>query len=727
MRIPRFPFAALCLALLLPSSRAQDAVLVLAPSATTSVRGGKGTAGFSGDGTAATAAQLAAPGAMARDGAGSLFIADTRNHRIRRIAPDGTITTVAGTGTQGFSGDEGPATKAQLDSPSGIAVAADGTLFIADTHNARIRHVDAVGIIHTVTGTGTGGFSGDGGLATSAKLSSPTGLAPGLTGDLYIADTGNYRIRHVDANGIISTVAGDGAQGTSPDGTQATAAHLDAPIALTVRPDGSVLIADRGNNRILALETDGTLRRLSTASVSLRRPGAVAVNSFGDTLIADTGNFRVAQISSNGSGSALGSGIQGAFDPSAAPVTTALGAPVSVLDTGIGGESSQFSAIDRDSSRIVQVSLPQLTFPDTVVATSSTPRSLLLRNAGNVPLSVGALTIPAPFTAAASSSCGTAPFHLAVGTSCTVGLVFSPQTVGPAGGVLQVDAQNTPPERVTLSGNGLRTGTELASSTSLQTSASLTYAGTPVTLTAAVLGGSAAAATGTVTFRDGTTELGNGTLNPAAQATLTTSSFTTGAHTLTARYSGDRSYLTSTSADSALTVAIPPDFTVAATSNRVTVASGSAGALALMLQPVSGVLNQTVAVAVTGLPTGSAINVTPVPVVLASAPLTVNIVFKLPVSLSRTNTNDRGIWVAGLLPFLLFSPRKRRTSFVLTAMLACLPLFLQGCGGGYLSSNSSVNAQSAGSTYPVVVTASCPGVTGATLTHSATVIVVVQP
>ena len=247
----------------------------------------------------------------------------------------------------------------------------------------------------------------------------------------------------------------------------------------------------------------------------------------------------------------------------------------------------------------------------------------------------------------------------------------------------------------------------------------------PLTFTAAVLGGSATAATGTVTFFDGTVTLGTGTLNTAAQATMTTSSLAAGAHTLTARYTGDASYLGSTSADMAITVATPPDFTVTtAAGSHLTLQSGSAGTLSVMLQPVSGVLNQTINVAVTGLPNGSAINVTPIPVLLASTPVAVTIAFKLPVNLSHKHPS--AAWLACLLPLFLVCPRKKRMLFIRGAILACGPLLLQGCGGGYLSGNGKVDAQSAGSTYPVVVTASCLGVTGETLTHSTTFTVEVQ-
>ena len=729
MRALRVTFASAMLALLACSSSAQDAVLVLSPSASVSVRAGTGTAGFGGDNANATAAQLARPSALAQDSLGNLYLADTRNHRIRRINPNGLITTVAGNGAQGFLGDGGLAIQAQLDSPSGIAIAADGTLVIADTRNHRIRQVDMAGVIHTIAGIGTAGFTGDGGLASAAQLSSPLGVAIGLAGDLYVADSGNHRIRHIDSNGKIATVAGNGTQGSSVDGTSATApqlataAQLDSPSAVTVRADGSVLIADRRNDRVLVLNTDGTLSILTTASVSLRRPSAVATNTLGDTLIADTGNYRVTQISSNGVGSVLGSGEQGALNPAAPPITTPLGAPASVVASALGS-AAQFTAVDRDSSQVLQVAMPQLTFPDTVVATTSATRSLLLHNAGTASVKVTALSIPSAFSAAATATCGAAPFSIPPGASCTLDLAFAPQTDASVSALLEIDADNAPPQRVLMLGTGLRTGTQLPSTTSLQSSGTLDYAGMPVNFTAAVLGGSATAATGTVTFLDGTTELGSSPLNAAAQATFTSTGLAAGSHVLTARYNGDAHYLGSASTGVPMTVVSPPDFTIApASSARVTMQSGNAGVLSLVLQPVNGVLDQTVTITTSGLPTGTAITVAPIPVALASSPANVSIAFKLPVSLS-TLQHPAALFSFLLLP-IVFRRRKGQGMLVIACLGVAMPLLLQGCGGGYLSGNN-VGAPSNGSTYAVTVTASCPGVTGATLTHSTTFTVVVQ-
>src|SRR5437870_3340162 len=193
---------------------------------------GSGTFGFSGDGGPATAAELSGPLGIAVDSSGNLFIADAGNERIRRVdATTGIITTVAGNGTAGFSGDGGPAIGAGLFRPAGIAVDSSGNLFIGDSVNDRIRRVNATtGIITTVAGNGMVGFSGDGGPATSAELFVPTGVAVDSSGNLFIADTENARIRRVDATtGIITTVAGNGSFGFSGDGGPATSGELILP------------------------------------------------------------------------------------------------------------------------------------------------------------------------------------------------------------------------------------------------------------------------------------------------------------------------------------------------------------------------------------------------------------------------------------------------------------------------------------------------------------------
>ena len=207
--------------------------------------------GLIGDGGPATGASLFSPNGVAADASGNLYIADRGNHRIRRVdAANRTITTVAGTGTSGFSGDGGPATDAQLAELAGVAVDASGNLYIADPFNHRVRRVDgASGVITTVAGTGTEGFFGDSGLATNASLNLPRSVAVDASGNLFIASID--RVRLVDAaTGVITTVAGTGASGFSGDGGPATRASLNAPNGVAVDSSGNLFIADFSNHRI---------------------------------------------------------------------------------------------------------------------------------------------------------------------------------------------------------------------------------------------------------------------------------------------------------------------------------------------------------------------------------------------------------------------------------------------------------------------------------------------
>jgi sugar lactone lactonase YvrE len=270
---------------------------------------GTGTSGYSGDGGPATSAKLYNPWGVAVDGAGNLFIADTLNHCIREVSVSGVITTVAGTGTYGYDGDGGAATSAQLWFPQGVAVDAAGNLFIADTYNNRIREVSASGVITTVAGTGTSGYSGDGGPATSAQLAHPSGVAVDGAGNLFIVDTDNHRIRKVSTLGVITTVAGNGSLGYSGDNGPATSANLYFPSGVAVDGAGNLFIADTYTNRIREVSVSGVITTVAgtgtegysgdggaATSAQLWFPQGVAVDAAGNLFIADTYNNRIRKV-----------------------------------------------------------------------------------------------------------------------------------------------------------------------------------------------------------------------------------------------------------------------------------------------------------------------------------------------------------------------------------------------------------------------------------------------
>jgi uncharacterized protein (TIGR03437 family) len=232
-----------------------------ASSYTITTVAGNGTAGSTGDNGPAASAELNGPEGVAMDGAGNLFIADYYNNRVRKVTPSGTITTVAGTGADGSGGDNGPSISAQLSHPTGVAVDTAGNLFIADYMNNRIRKVTPAGTISTVAGNGIEGYNGDNIPATSAELWLPNGVAVDGAGNLFIAELTGYRIRKVTLAGTISTVAGNGSPGYN-DGP-ATSAGLNFPTGVAVDGAGNIFIADRGNNFIRKVTPAGMMSRVA--------------------------------------------------------------------------------------------------------------------------------------------------------------------------------------------------------------------------------------------------------------------------------------------------------------------------------------------------------------------------------------------------------------------------------------------------------------------------------
>jgi sugar lactone lactonase YvrE len=250
-----------------------------------------------GDGGAAAQAQVRSPRAMALAADGSLYVADMRDNRVRRVDPAGIITTVAGNGSAGYSRDEGPATEAALNHPGGILLDPDGTISIADTDNSCIRRVSREGTITTVVGPGREGELGDGGPARAAYVDKPEGMAVAPDGSLYVADTGNGRVRRVDAAGIITTVA----------------SRLASPTDVALAPDGGLYVVENSKHQIQKLDTRGKLETVVGTGKSgfcgdggpadkacLNMPRSIAVALDGSLYIADTGNHRVRKVSSAG-------------------------------------------------------------------------------------------------------------------------------------------------------------------------------------------------------------------------------------------------------------------------------------------------------------------------------------------------------------------------------------------------------------------------------------------
>lgn len=228
---------------------------------------GNGSAGFTGDGGAATSAGLATPRGLAIDAVGSVYFVDAAIYRVRKISTSGVITTIAGTGTYGYNGDGIPATDAQLYNPAGVAVDWSGNKYITDPGSSRIRKIDRHGIISTIAGNGTRGYSGDGGPATAAQLKGPNGIAVDGSGNVYFSEWGNYSVRKISPMGIITTIAGTGTRGYNGDGIAATMAQLNDPAGVSVDDVGNVYIADASNYRIRKVNTSGIISTIAGTGV----------------------------------------------------------------------------------------------------------------------------------------------------------------------------------------------------------------------------------------------------------------------------------------------------------------------------------------------------------------------------------------------------------------------------------------------------------------------------
>jgi sugar lactone lactonase YvrE len=243
------------------------------------------------------------------DGSGNLYIADSGNNVIRKVNTSGTITTIAGNNSKGYSGDSGPAINASLYAPSGAAVDSAGNLYIADAGNNRVREVAATtGIITTIAGTGTAGYGGDNGAAVSATLNKPSAVVEGATGNLYVLDSGNNVVRLV-SSGTITTIAGNGTAGYSGDNGAATSATLHTPYGLNIDGSGNLYIADSGNNVVRIVSTAGIISTIAgngtagysgdngaAISATLNNPQGVTIDSQGDIYISDESNNRVREV-----------------------------------------------------------------------------------------------------------------------------------------------------------------------------------------------------------------------------------------------------------------------------------------------------------------------------------------------------------------------------------------------------------------------------------------------
>ena len=274
---------------------------------------GNRSAGFSGDGGAATAASINAPSGITITSAGVVYFCDQANNRVRKVTSAGVISTVAGNGTAGATGDGGQATAATLNNPMSVALDASGNVYIADYNNAKIRKVTTAGIISTLTGSGAAGYSADGTVATAASIAKPTGVAVDGSGNIYFAEQNNHIIRKINTSGTISTVAGIRSASFSGDGGAATAAAISYPAGLFFDASGNMIIVDNGNGRIRKVTTSGIISTLAgngaasfsgdggaATAASFNNLSGAAYDASGNLLIADQNNYRIRKVTTAG-------------------------------------------------------------------------------------------------------------------------------------------------------------------------------------------------------------------------------------------------------------------------------------------------------------------------------------------------------------------------------------------------------------------------------------------
>jgi uncharacterized protein (TIGR03437 family) len=314
-----------------------------APQFTITTVAGNGSAGDSGDGGSATSAELNGPRGVTEDLFGNLYIAEYYGQRVRKVTPSGTIMTLAGNGTAGYSGDGGPATSAELNGPYRVTVDLAGNVYIPDSSNSRIRKVSPDGTISTIVGNGVEGYSGDGGPAISASLNYPEAVAFDSAGNYHIADEGANVVRKVDPSGTITTAAGTGVSGYTGDGGPAASARLDGPVGVQVDSSGALYISDQGNN-VIRQVTNGTITTIAgtgafgfagdggpAINAEFGYPASIGLDAAGNLYIPDVNNNRIRMLLTDGTiWTVAGDGVEGYGGDGGPAVDAAINVPRSV-------------------------------------------------------------------------------------------------------------------------------------------------------------------------------------------------------------------------------------------------------------------------------------------------------------------------------------------------------------------------------------------------------------
>ena len=673
---------------------------------------GTGTPGFSGDGSSETAAQLNLPTALALDITGNLYLADTGNHRVRKISVTGIITTIAGTGTQGFSGDTGPATAATIDSPTGLAVDTANNLYLADTHNHRIRRIDsATGIITTIAGTGIPGLSGDTDVATAANLALPHGLTIDANGNLYLADTANHRIRRIDAaTGIITTIAGDGTQTFSGDGGPAINASLDSPRNTALAPSTLVTLSDTGNQRIrqLAAAPSPSTTIQTIAGTGVATPEALTLTA-PSTIPYGTG-----QLTATLTSPTLATGTITFFDDAtnlgaATLASNSATLPTTTLSAGQHNLTATYSGdpahfATQSSALAVTITPQQLT-------AAINPITLLYGQ--TIPTISGTLTGILPQDASRVS----ATFTTTANTLAPVGTYPITATLtGPAAGNYTLASP-----AATLAINPAPTATTLTATS-----------GASVTLTAHVNSTTTGTPTGSITFLDTNTPLFTSPISPGVDPVFTVSVPSPGSHSFTAFYSGSTNFNPSTSAPQLITIGAgpaTPDFTLNPTgATTQTIPSGGSVNYTFTAQ-LQGNMSSPITLTATGLPNLATASFNPPILPPGTSTNTFTLTIATPNTTAKNNNpihNEKIFWALLLLPIATLIPRRnqRIATKLFTLILFAFTLSqLTGCGDRI---NTADALTLSAKPYTITVTGTTTTSTGNILQHSTTVTLLLE-
>jgi hypothetical protein len=579
----------------LTAMAATGPIISITPGLVSTYAGSLSDGGATGNGGPATSANLYFPSVSRFDSAGNLYILDAGDNVIRKVSASGTISAFAFTGAPGNTGDGGPATAATLGAnAAGLFVTSAGVVYVSDTANNAIRMINASGQISTVVGTSgaAGGYTGDGGAPTSATLNSPEGLYVDGAGDIFFADTANNAVREV-TGGVIKTIAGGnttvcaGHLDTAGDGCQATNATLISPTDVWLDASGNIYILDAGNYRVRKITvstgiitsimgggtkgtsatTTGAINTYATfLSGAVVPSGGLYVDTEGDVFLADTGLDRVLMLNAKGVVSIVaGNGILSTATALSAGLGDGLGALSAQLyfPQGVTGDANNNLYItDTQNSRIREVNVAAgylVTYSGVVASTTIAAQTITIYNPGTTTLTLTGFTITAPYVekSAGATEC-TQTTSLTPGSSCVITVQFIPTVAGETTGsvTIQSNATNAPSGASVVQLAGLATvvTTATLSSTTTMTSTlpapPVVFTGTSFTLTATVTPptGNTMIPTGQVQFVYGSTSLGLVTLNASGVATLTVSSLPPGEQNLIAYYLGDANFKASTGA-----------------------------------------------------------------------------------------------------------------------------------------------------------------------------------